>query len=72
MVLMDVQMPVMDGLTATREIRKDPRLAALPVIALTAGVLPEEREAALEAGFNDVLNKPLDLQQVQARLLQYR
>ena len=72
MVLMDVQMPVMDGLTATREIRKDPWLAALPVIALTAGVLPEERQAALEAGFNDVLNKPLDLQQVQARLLQYR
>ena len=70
-VLMDIQMPVMDGLTATREIRKDPALAQLPVIALTAGVLPEERQAALDAGVNDFLAKPLDLQTMTAMLSPY-
>ena len=70
-VLMDIQMPVMDGLTATREIRKNPALAHLPVIALTAGVLPEERQAALDAGVNDFLAKPLDLQTMAAMLAPY-
>jgi CheY-like chemotaxis protein len=70
-VLMDIQMPVMDGLTATREIRKDSALAQLPVIALTAGVLPEERQAALDAGVDGFLAKPLDLQQMQQMLAQY-
>ena len=70
-VLMDIQMPVMDGLTATREIRKDAALAQLPVIALTAGVLPEERQAALDAGVNDFLAKPLDLQTMTAMLAPY-
>ena len=60
-VLMDVQMPVLDGLAATREIRRDPRLQSLPVIAMTAGVLPEEREAALEAGMTDFHPKPIDI-----------
>jgi signal transduction histidine kinase len=70
-VLMDVQMPVMDGLTATREIRKEPALARLPVIALTAGVLPEERQSALDAGVNEFLAKPLDLQTMTAMLAPY-
>ena len=67
-VLMDVQMPVMDGLSATRAIRDDPELRHLPVIALTAGVLPEERQAALDAGVDGFLAKPLDLQQMLATL----
>ena len=71
-VLMDVQMPVMDGLTATREIRQDPVLTRLPVVALTAGVLPEEREAALNAGMNDFLAKPLEPQRLAAVLQPYR
>ena len=57
---MDLQMPIMDGLTATRAIRADPALSYLPVIALTAGVLPQERQAAVEAGFNDFIPKPIE------------
>ena len=60
-VLMDVQMPIMDGLAATREIRRDSRLRALPIIAMTAGVLPEERQAAFDAGMNDFHPKPIDV-----------
>jgi len=67
-VLMDIQMPVMDGLTATREIRQNPALRHLPVVALTAGVLPDEREAALAAGVDDFLAKPLQLSQMTAVL----
>jgi CheY-like chemotaxis protein len=71
-VIMDVQMPVMDGLTATRAIRADAALRDLPVIAFTAGVLPEERQAALEAGVNDFLAKPVDLEQLHQVLVPYR
>ena len=61
LVLTDIQMPVMDGLTATRAIRRELKLESLPVIALTAGVLAEERQQALDAGINDFLPKPMDL-----------
>lgn len=64
-VLMDIQMPVMDGLTATREIRKHPKLAGLPILALSAGVLEEERKAARAAGMNDFISKPLNLSQIK-------
>ena len=59
-VLMDIQMPVMDGLEATRRLRQVASLATLPVIALTAGALAQERERALQAGMNDFLSKPLE------------
>ncbi len=58
-VLMDVQMPVMDGLAATKHIRQSLGMTELPVIALTAGALVEERKRALEAGMNDFLTKPI-------------
>ena len=70
-VLMDVQMPVMDGLTATRLIRNELHLPDLPVIALTAGVLPEQREAAHDAGVTDFLAKPLDLEELTVCLLKW-
>jgi signal transduction histidine kinase/DNA-binding response OmpR family regulator len=57
-VLMDLQMPVMDGLTATRVIRAMPEHAKLPIIALTAHALREERQRCLDAGMNDHLAKP--------------
>ncbi|MFN3886450.1 MAG: response regulator [Aquabacterium sp.] len=65
-VLMDCQMPVMDGYTATRHIRADARWTMLPVIAMTASVLASDREAALDAGMNDHVSKPLDVQQLFA------
>ncbi|MBM7062841.1 transporter substrate-binding domain-containing protein [Pseudomonas sp. UL073] len=60
LVLMDVQMPVMDGLTATRLLRSEARFANLPVLAMTANARPEERERCLEAGMNDHLSKPIE------------
>jgi len=59
-VLMDVQMPEMDGYEATRLIRSELGLDRLPVLALTAGALEEERQRAVAAGMNDFLTKPLD------------
>ena len=63
-VLMDMQMPVMDGITATREIRKNPRFADLPVIAMTANVMASDRERCLAAGMNDYIAKPIDPNQM--------
>jgi CheY-like chemotaxis protein len=59
LVFMDQHMPVLDGLQATRALRGDPRWAHLPVVAMTANVLPQSRENCLAAGMNDFLTKPL-------------
>ncbi|WP_137895573.1 response regulator [Ramlibacter sp. 2FC] len=59
-VLMDMQMPVMDGLAATRALRRNPRFAKLPVIAMTANAMQHDRDACLAAGMNDHVAKPIE------------
>ena len=72
-VLMDVQMPEMDGLEATRQIRSLPleQSKKLPIIAMTANVFKEDIERCLEAGMNDHLGKPLDLDRIMEILQKY-
>jgi PAS domain S-box-containing protein len=70
-VLMDVHMPVMDGLEATRRIRLDPALDGLPVIAMTASALSREREVCIEAGMNDQVNKPINVAELFATLTRW-
>jgi CheY-like chemotaxis protein len=68
-VLMDMQMPDIDGLEATRRIRADPRFAALPIVAMTANASRTDRELCLAAGMNEHVGKPIDLEQLIATLL---
>jgi CheY-like chemotaxis protein len=70
-VLMDLQMPVMDGLTATREIRQRLGLRSLPIIAMTANAMASDRQACLDAGMNAHVGKPFDLDTLVAVLLQH-
>lgn len=70
-ILMDVQMPVMDGLHATQEIKGNECLSHIPVIILSAGVFAEERLAAQKAGADDFLSKPINLSELKAVLSQY-
>ncbi|WP_305073481.1 PAS domain S-box protein [Propionivibrio sp.] len=70
-VFMDMQMPVMDGVTATRAIRKMPRYANLPIVAMTANVMPGDRERCLQAGMNDHLPKPIDPEELLQKLLRW-
>ncbi|KPF62802.1 histidine kinase [Porphyrobacter sp. AAP60] len=61
LVLMDVMMPVMDGLTAASAIRAEPRWKKLPIIMLTAKAMPDDQQKCIEAGANDYMAKPLDV-----------
>lgn len=71
LVLMDCQMPVMDGYEATRRLRQDLGLTRLPVVAMTANVMPDEKAKCLAVGMNDYLDKPVDSQRFYATLLRW-
>jgi two-component system, sensor histidine kinase and response regulator len=70
-VFMDLQMPEMDGLTATRLLRAMPHLQQLPIIAMTAHALVEERQRCLEAGMNDHVSKPIEPDALFATLMRW-
>jgi CheY-like chemotaxis protein len=71
MVLMDMQMPVMDGLEASRAIRQLPGRSTLPIIAVTANAFDEDRQRCLAAGMNDHLGKPVDPSRLHEMLLRW-
>jgi two-component system cell cycle response regulator DivK len=67
-ILMDIKMPVMDGFEATTRLKADPATAAIPVIALTAHAMVEDRERALAAGANEYESKPVDFPNLLAKI----
>ncbi|MDB5875567.1 MAG: hypothetical protein JWQ07_5009 [Ramlibacter sp.] len=71
LVFMDMQMPVMDGVTATRELRKFMSAAQLPIIAMTANAMEQDRRKCMEAGMNDFLVKPIDPADLTSMLLRW-
>jgi len=70
-VLMDIQMPNMDGYEATIEIRKTPEYTNLPILAMTAGAMVEDIERAMDAGMNGHISKPIDIKQLFSSLIEW-
>jgi CheY-like chemotaxis protein len=71
LILMDMQMPEMDGLEATRHIRAQPQYTLLPIIAMTANAFAEDRQRCMEAGMNDFIVKPVEPDDLKMLLLHY-
>lgn len=61
LIIMDVMMPEMDGYTAMKKIRKEPKLQNIPIIAVTAKAMKDDRQKCIEAGANDYLTKPIEI-----------
>ena len=72
LVLMDLQMPEMDGFEAARRLRCEPRFQDLPIVAMTADAADEVRAQCLEAGLTDVITKPFDVGRLAELLLRWR
>jgi len=71
LVLMDMQMPILDGIGATRQIRSIPDRSRLPIIAMTANAFAEDKERCLAAGMNDFISKPATPEILYATLLKH-
>jgi len=71
LVLMDMQMPVMDGIAATEAIRSNPQLRSVPIIAMTANVMATDRDKCIEASMDDHVSKPIDPHELFATLLRW-
>jgi two-component system response regulator len=71
LILMDLSLPQVDGWTATRQIKGNPALTHIPIIALTAHAMVGDRERALEAGCDDYISKPIDLRELQHKIARY-
>jgi two-component system cell cycle response regulator DivK len=71
LILMDLSMPDMDGLTATRRIRSIPELSAVPIIALTANAMDSDRDRSLEAGCDGYIKKPIDVDKFPDEIINY-
>ena len=68
LIVMDIQMPVMDGFEATAQIRKEPKTQSIPILAATAKAMSGDRERCLKAGCNDYIAKPFTHRQLQAAI----
>ncbi|MCJ7515412.1 MAG: response regulator [Dehalococcoidia bacterium] len=72
LILMDIRLPGMiDGLEATRRIKALPKLAHIPILAMTASVKPEDMQTALDAGCNDFVSKPIDIDELPRRVAEH-
>ena len=71
LILMDIQLPIMDGYTATRQIKADPALRSIKIIAVTSYALSGEEKKAREAGCDDYVPKPFSPRQLLAKIRQY-
>jgi two-component system cell cycle response regulator DivK len=71
LILMDIQMPVMDGFEATSTLKADPITKSITIVALTAFAMQGDREKCMEAGFNDYITKPLDTRAFMTKIREY-
>jgi len=71
LILMDMSMPGMDGLTATQKIRDMPEISSVPIVAITANVMQGDRERSLNAGCNGYIGKPIDVDTFADQIIQY-
>jgi CheY-like chemotaxis protein len=71
LILLDIQLPVMDGYSVARELRKNEALANIPIIAVTSFAMPGDREHALEAGCTGYIEKPIDPDTFMSQVRQY-